>query len=57
MSSDPTFKKVMETGKLAVSHIFLSPDSGKQVVRVIGALGSQIPIEDLDRLVGNFLPR
>ncbi|NSW75829.1 MAG: Cache 3/Cache 2 fusion domain-containing protein [Candidatus Atribacteria bacterium] len=64
LSGDPVFQKLMETGKPAISHVFISPDTGKRVVylfapnmvndKVIGAMGNQIPIEDLDKLLGTI---
>lgn len=64
LSGDPIFQKLMETGKPAISRVFVSPDTGKRVVylfapnmvddKVIGAMGNQIPIEDLDKLLGTI---
>ncbi len=63
LGNDPTFQKVVETQNPAISQVFISPESGKRAVHIliptlvegklIGAMGNQVPVEELDGLVAS----
>ena len=64
LSNDPAFLKVVETQAPQISRVFISPETGKRVVNIlvptivnekfIGAMGNQVPVEELDALVATL---